>query len=101
MTKSLREEIKSLRILVQLTHNRIAAPCYVELTKQNLGDPDDRRISRPAIPWQTAVKSEQKARAVDLLIYSVLRRTNPRREHLLGKWLRSLTTQVRNPAPSS
>ena len=59
MTKSLREEIKSLRILVQLTHNRIAAPCYVELTKQNLGDPDDRRISRPAIPWQTAVKSEQ------------------------------------------
>ena len=59
MTKSLREEIKSLRILVQLTHNRIAAPCYVELTKQNLGDPDDRRIGRPAIPWQTAYNFEQ------------------------------------------
>ena len=51
--------MKSLRILVQMTHNRITATCYVVHTKQNLGDPDDRRISRPAIPWHTAIESKQ------------------------------------------
>ena len=39
---------------------------------------------------------KQKARAVDLLVYSELLRANPRREHLLGKWLRSLTS---SPSP--